>query len=358
MVDSLVIIDTFVRGVAMGAATVLALAIWRSAISPSSRIATTLVAASFAAWVIAESHTLWALSGHFIPLQLASFPIAGLFWLFVVAVFEDRPLSPVVFAPSMALLGTGLAIVVTTSASGGVVWGAHNAISGAVAVHAGLIIARGWGDDLMEGRRRLRGIVLGLAAVFAVISATMGFAARLNPEGPWIQFTVGHLPGGVIFCTAMVAAAAVFLQARASVFAAPRRGGLGVDSRAEAAEAHLLGKLNAFMAAGGWRQERLAIGAVAGTLGEPEHRLRRLINQRLGHRNFADFVNGFRIEAAKARLSDPAEARTTVAAIAFDLGFGSLGPFNRAFKAVVGVTPTDFRREALASSSPNSNKSG
>jgi hypothetical protein len=36
------------------------------------------------------------------------------------------------------------------------------------------------------------------------------------------------------------------------------------------------------------------------------------------------------VAAAKQRLADPADAHTPVSAIAFDLGFASLGPFNRA----------------------------
>ena len=63
-------------------------------------------------------------------------------------------------------------------------------------------------------------------------------------------------------------------------------------------------------------------------------------------------MNGHRIEAAKRRLGDAAEARTTVAAIAFDLGYGSLGPFNRAFRAATGSTPTEWRRQALAETLP------
>ena len=55
-------------------------------------------------------------------------------------------------------------------------------------------------------------------------------------------------------------------------------------------------------------------------------------------------------EAAKRRLANPAEARTTVAAIAFDLGYGSLGPFNRAFRTATGSTPSAWRRAALAAS--------
>ena len=112
------------------------------------------------------------------------------------------------------------------------------------------------------------------------------------------------------------------------------------------------------MDAGIWRREGLSIGALAGELGMPEHRLRSLINDRLGYRNFADFLNARRIEAAKARLADPAEARSTVAAIAFDLGYGSLGPFNRAFRAATGATPTAWRRAALGAANPDLEISG
>ena len=104
------------------------------------------------------------------------------------------------------------------------------------------------------------------------------------------------------------------------------------------------------MAAERWRHEGLTISRLAEELGAPEHRLRRLINQRLGHRNFADFLNAHRIEAAKRHLADPEQAHSTVAAIAFGLGYGSLGPFNRAFRAATGATPTEWRRQALGGS--------
>jgi AraC-like DNA-binding protein len=80
----------------------------------------------------------------------------------------------------------------------------------------------------------------------------------------------------------------------------------------------------------------------------PEAHLRRLINGRLGYRNFPSFVNAHRIAAAKARLADPDEARVPVSAIAFDLGFASLGPFNRAFREETGLSPSEWRRNALS----------
>jgi AraC-like DNA-binding protein len=92
-----------------------------------------------------------------------------------------------------------------------------------------------------------------------------------------------------------------------------------------------------------WRGEDLSISALAALVGAPEHRLRKLINGVLGHRNFADYVNGRRIEAAKVALAAPDLALKSISTVAYDLGFASLGPFNRAFRAATGVTPTEWR---------------
>jgi AraC-like DNA-binding protein len=109
-----------------------------------------------------------------------------------------------------------------------------------------------------------------------------------------------------------------------------------------------------------WRETGLTIGTLAERAGLPEYRLRRLINGRLGFRNFTAFLNEYRLAAAAARLGDPAEIRLPVLTIALDLGWGSIGPFNRAFRARFGVTPTEYRQQKLsgvapsASGSPNS----
>ena len=91
---------------------------------------------------------------------------------------------------------------------------------------------------------------------------------------------------------------------------------------------------------------------MADRLGLPEHKLRRLINQQLGWRNFNQYLNAYRLADAKAALADPLQAEVPVLTIAMDAGFQSLGPFNRAFKADTGVTPSEYRRQALASPPP------
>jgi AraC-like DNA-binding protein len=44
-----------------------------------------------------------------------------------------------------------------------------------------------------------------------------------------------------------------------------------------------------------------------------------------------------------------------VLTIALDLGFGSIGPFNRAFKDATGMTPTEFRRAHLGGGAEGNN---
>lgn len=92
----------------------------------------------------------------------------------------------------------------------------------------------------------------------------------------------------------------------------------------------------------------LRIGDVAARLGEPEYRVSQCISAALGFANFNRLINHHRVERAKARLADPAETGS-ILEIAFDCGFGSIGPFNRAFKDQVGSTPRAFRRAAARS---------
>ena len=351
MTDSLTLIDMFVRGIAVGAMAVTGLAFLASKAEPKVRFVTALLSLTIILWLITESGTLSSLLRDFrILTDLPSYPVAGVFWLFAVVVFDDRRVAPAYWIPVAVLLLVGLLRYVLPEPQERWLWAAGNIFSGALSAHVVLIIVRGWSGDLLESRRRLRGLVLGSAGFLALINVTIALAHAVQPNNQWHMFMTGGPYGVAMFAVVMLAGATLFLQPQPAVFSVFRLPTGGPDVRAEAAEQLMLQSLNALMAADGWRREGLTIGAVSRELGAREHRLRKLINQRLGHRNFADFVNSYRIEAAKVRLGDPREARTTVATIAFDLGYGSLGPFNRAFRAATGSTPTEWRRQALQTS--------
>ncbi|MGF1455849.1 MAG: helix-turn-helix domain-containing protein [Alphaproteobacteria bacterium] len=87
----------------------------------------------------------------------------------------------------------------------------------------------------------------------------------------------------------------------------------------------------------------LKVSDMAARLRVPDYKVSRAVTAALDHSNFNQLVNAYRVEHAKALLADPAHGDRAILSIALDSGFGSVGPFNRAFKAAVGVTPRAFR---------------
>jgi len=113
-------------------------------------------------------------------------------------------------------------------------------------------------------------------------------------------------------------------------------------------ESVLHDKLKIAMADGVYREQGFTIARLAEYLDTPEHRLRALINQRLGYRNFSAYLNRHRIAEARRKLSDRELVDLPVLTIAMDLGYNSLPTFNRAFRSEMGTTPSEFRRLAIS----------
>ena len=60
--------------------------------------------------------------------------------------------------------------------------------------------------------------------------------------------------------------------------------------------------------------------------------------------SFFDFVNRYRIEAAKDLLLKNKDQRRTISEIAYDVGFNNRASFYKAFKKFESVSPSDFLR--------------
>jgi len=99
-----------------------------------------------------------------------------------------------------------------------------------------------------------------------------------------------------------------------------------------------------------YTRQGLTIGELAKRLSLQEYRLRRLINKQLGYRNFNQFLNELRIDEACKRLTEPSDHREQIANIAYDVGYSALSSFNKAFKDLRLVTPTQYRDNALQDS--------
>jgi AraC-like DNA-binding protein len=349
MSQDLTTLEMVARGIAIGALLAMAAGFARQAARTHVRLTGVLFSLSTVAYALNSSPNIMQALGWFTyPVHFMALAGAGLFWLFIVTLFEDRPLDWRGFLPWALLTAIGLVGIATPRPAASAIWIVHNLIEAGLAAHALYVVARSWRGDLVESRRRLRGPFLALVTLYVLTLSAFEIAESLGFFYDWFR-----LLGAATLALYCLAGAAVFLEARSELFGAPTPARAHVPERLDAGDRLTLDKLNVAMAAGAWRREGLTIGDLAAEVGAPEHRLRPLINDHLGFRNFAGFINAARIEAAKTVLSDPAQARTTIAAIAFDLGFGSLGPFNRAFKDVTGLTPSEFRRGQTSPISEN-----
>ncbi|MDN3279048.1 helix-turn-helix domain-containing protein [Frankia sp. RB7] len=293
--------------------------------------------------------------------------LAAVFWLWARAAFDDDfVLRRWHGALWLAVVAWGFAVSLSfpqwpaLARSGGKVL---SLVVLGLALAAAIQTVRTWRVDLVMRRRRLRLAVLainvvtiGLVAVAAVadIPVAVPGASGSLPTALSL-FVVATLAAlGVLSppvvavgdATAAIASGDVARPARVADRAAAER--VVVDPRI-AVDPILLRRLDHLMTVErAYRQEGLAIGALAARLDVPEHRLRQAINEGLGYRNFNAFLNRYRIEDARLALSDATQREVPVLTIAMDAGFQSIGPFNRAFKAETGVTPTEFRREVLS----------
>lgn len=59
--------------------------------------------------------------------------------------------------------------------------------------------------------------------------------------------------------------------------------------------------------------------------------------------SFSEFVLGLRLMRAHRMLTDARWRDRSIAAIAFEAGFGDLSYFNRVFKRVYGLRPSELR---------------
>jgi AraC-like DNA-binding protein len=285
------------------------------------------------------------------PIVALCMVVPALFWLFARALFEDE------FRPGYRSAGAVL-VMPLLGAAMNVFDGTGRAAAGlalrlyglALVGHAIWVVVQGRAGDLVERRRRFRPPFVILSGLYV---AMVGITEIILADAPASIGLSALNALGILTLT--FASMVYFTGLRVEAIApAPRlpaaEAPAGPAAPLEAPPAEdeaILARLRDLMERDrAYRTEGLTIGALAEKLGTQEYLLRRLINGRLGHRNFAAFLNGYRLAEAKAALADPSQAEVPVLTIALDAGFASLGPFNRAFKAETGVTPTEFRRNA------------
>ncbi|GAB3505428.1 hypothetical protein GCM10027341_37030 [Spirosoma knui] len=94
----------------------------------------------------------------------------------------------------------------------------------------------------------------------------------------------------------------------------------------------------------------LTVEKVARRLQVPAKTISFVLNQ-YRQKSFNTFINEYRIEAVKQRLTDPASEHLTLTGIAFECGFNSQATFQRTFKQFTQLSPSAFMAQLASPSS-------
>lgn len=202
--------------------------------------------------------------------------------------------------------------------------------------HGIWVVIVNWSDDLLDSRRKLRGAFLaavGVSLIWASWTLNFGYGER-----NWLP--------ALISVSALIVAT-ILLKGREGVLlgavSISEQSVLEEQQKRLSEQDNEVTNLREIMNSGFYRTEKLTLAMLAQKIELPEYKTRSLINQTLGYRNFNDYINQLRIADASERLVRDTEA--PILNIALDVGYRSLSSFNRAFKEIHNLSPTDYRAQ-------------
>jgi AraC-like DNA-binding protein len=303
----------------------------------------------------------WGWRGLEIPLNLLVTASPFVFWLLARALFEDefrwRWSYLLIYAAYMAAAVAGHLVTFgdfrgiahwflrSEMAHGGIALWPFIGINTALVVMALYVALKDWRVDLVQSRRRARVVSVAVGAIIIIGVNAMEFF-HLGSARSAVTDTVFSCA----FFLLILVICPLYLGFRGRAPTGPALHVFPSETAAEVDEAEggqgseviaelqrLMGQEQVF------REEGFTIRRLAERLNVKEYRLRRLINGHLGYRNFNRFLNHYRVEEVARRLVSAETRHLPVLSIALDMGYRSLSPFNKAFKEIKGMTPTEYR---------------
>lgn len=356
MFDQGDILETTLRGAAAGISVLLTVVLVGGGPGVRTRRLAAAFIFSIGVYVLIAGEATKLLLG---PLMLPAIIISILgtvfFWWFAASLFDDNfrwrwwRIAPFFLLPGNYLVRQ---MIGETPISASLLY-VHLTLNGLFFADSFRLAVMNAADDLVDPRRRFRFAIATIVALFGMGIAAAEIIERNHtfPDGLLLFHAAAIFSLNLVFGAWLLLAKNVLLAESPPADApSPIATPAAQSPTLRAADRPIFDKLISLMEEGAYRREGLSVAQMASDVGTPEHVLRRLINQELGYRNFSSFLNRWRVAEAKKALSDPEKARDQVLQIALHVGYGSIAPFNRAFKEATDRTPTEFRKSALEQS--------
>lgn len=299
------------------------------------------------------------LSGWGFLISVGTASIPGLFMLYCFEVFQENRHVPL----SLAIL-FGIQIVTEslfslfnlslytegTSLTAGLIDLLATVMDLLQLLFAGFAVywtVKGWRSDLVEDRRAWRWMVITVqGGLIFTVALTENF---LLPSGSMndaqaqalIVYTIAVLALGMVVITVQFDYLSLsnVIRKVAELREEPAVALAATFDKDGFHQAFKVGKL--------YREPGLTIASLAKKLNIPEYRLRAFIHKTLGFRNFNAMLHKYRIEDACEALADAKNQSVPVLTIALTVGYQSITPFNNAFREIIGVTPSEYRKQNI-----------
>ena len=206
----------------------------------------------------------------------------------------------------------------------------------------------GWRIDLVEDRRKLRKIFIAIVGTF-VFAMILGERLLI----PWQSAALFdmHITLSVIGALLSTVMLWIMFRPNAAAYLDPLRSEtvrVALEPPPDDSDLEALQRVLDVERV--YHDSELTVASLAARVAIPEYRLRRVIHERLQYRNFNALLHRYRIDEACALLADPERRHLPILTIALSVGYNSINPFNRAFRELKGMTPSEFRARVRADS--------
>jgi AraC-like DNA-binding protein len=93
-----------------------------------------------------------------------------------------------------------------------------------------------------------------------------------------------------------------------------------------------------------YKEHLLSLQYISKKLRVSGHNISQVISEKLDQ-TFYEMIAAYRIKEAKSILADPMQNQMTIEDLADEVGYNSKSAFNRSFKKIEGMTPSEFREK-------------